>query len=202
MHRGSGAAPRAARDVERPAAGEHLVQADAERKDVGARVDRRRRHPLLRRDVGLELAPPRRCRAVALRAHQRRGRGDAKVADRERAVGVKEQILRPQPGVPHALLVGALQAMADLHRQVQADAQVGGATARDPRPQGAASAVLDDQKRQAVETIDVMAVDDVGVQTECRPAPRIGKARLRGAGPDASLRGSGTTSMFQGDGAM
>ena len=157
--------------VERAAAGEHLVEHDAEREDVGAVIDGLAAH-LLGRHVAHRAEHRARARQrtrmgeqgrLGLNRGARLGQlGEAEVEDLDAAVARDEDVVRLQVAVDDALLVRGGQAPGDLAGVVDGlpMRQRRGA---DARAQRIALEQLGDDVGRAVVGADVVHAEDVGV---------------------------------------
>ena len=147
--------------LERPAAGEHLVEDDAQREEVGAAVG--------------ALAPQLFRRHVAHRAHQGGGpsrlrpprqravqRGQAEVEDLHPAVDADEDVLRLEIAVHDAAGVSGGEPSGNLERDLQGGRERQRAGA-EPRPQRFALEAFGDEVRGAAVVAHVIHRDDIGV---------------------------------------
>ena len=144
---------------ERNRSGEHLVEDDAQRVDVGALIERDSLHLLGRHVVRRADDPPRFGQAGILERL-----GQSEVGDGHAPAAVDENVLRLQVAMNHALLVRRLQPFADLPEDVHGLRKGQPAFAAHHRREVLAGDVLHGQKLHAAGLAEVIDAEDVLVR--------------------------------------
>ena len=104
---------------ERRRPGEHLVQHTAEGVDVGPRIDVTFAERLLGAHVGDRSNRHSRLRHRVRRSGARAGARDAEVGEQRMSTAGNENVLRLHIAMNDALLVGGLQGVGDLARDLE-----------------------------------------------------------------------------------
>ena len=148
--------------AQRQLPGQHLVEDDAQRVDVGPVIDLQRPLHLLRGHVvqrAHHLPRPGQREVAGVAAQQL---GQAEVGDLHAALAVQQDVLRLDVAVDDALLVGVLQGVADLRHDPQRLLRLQVAVAQQ-LPQVDAVHVLHDEVVEAAGLAEIVDGDDVGM---------------------------------------
>ena len=144
----------------RTPAGNHLVEDEAERKDVGPRVGRQPAH-LFRRHVADgphdRADGSDRTGDIGRRGHLPR---EAEIENLDATVARDEEVLGLDVSMDDALFVGCCETARDLHGECDGAANRKGAT-REPAPQGLPLEQLHDCVRRPVRVAKLVNPQDV-----------------------------------------